>query len=75
MSRSRKLVFERLAGLIRCYVTISAGFLSKNANFRGYRKCSFFLGNRYLDNNDNFTFEIVFNLSKDMLTYHHNSKS
>lgn len=35
----------------------------------------FFLGNRYLDNNDNFTFEIVFNLSKDMLTYHHNSKS
>lgn len=35
----------------------------------------FFRGNRYLDNNDNFTFEIVFNLGKDMLTYHHNSKS
>lgn len=35
----------------------------------------FFFGNRYFDNNDNFIFEIVFNLNKDMLIYYYNLKS
>lgn len=35
----------------------------------------FFCGNRYFDNNDNFIFEIVFNLGKDMLIYYYNLKS